>query len=118
MNPTDAFLRARDLLIARRDDPPAAYATFAWPVLPRFNWVTDWFDVYARGNDRCALWIIDDAGVETRLSFAELAARSVRVARFLAGRGVARGDRVLVMLPNVAPLWEVLLAAARLGAVV
>ncbi|KAA0213337.1 MAG: AMP-dependent synthetase, partial [Proteobacteria bacterium] len=30
---------------------------------------------------------------------------------------VRRGERILVMLPNVAPLWEVTLAAIKLGAV-
>jgi acetyl-CoA synthetase len=56
--------------------------------------------------------------VAASLSFAELAERSRRVTRFLARLGVQRGDRVLVMLSNVAPLWETLLGAARLGAVV
>ena len=34
------------------------------------------------------------------------------------GSACERGDRVLVMLPNVAPLWETMLGATRLGAVV
>jgi acetyl-CoA synthetase len=32
--------------------------------------------------------------------------------------GVDRGDRILLMLGNVAPLWETMLAAMKLGAVV
>jgi len=118
MTPTDAFVAARDLLIGRREDQEAACAEFRWPALDRFNWARDWFDVYARDNPRPALIIVDEAGAETRLSFAELSDRSNRVARFLARHGVGRGDRVLVMLPNVAPLWEVVLAAIKLGAVV
>ena len=51
------------------------------------------------------------------LSFAELARRSTQVANFLAGHGLRAGDRVLLMLPNVVPLWETMLAAIRLGAV-
>jgi len=31
---------------------------------------------------------------------------------------VRRGDHILVMLGNQAPLWEVMLAAMKLGAVV
>ena len=119
MRPLDAFLRARDLLVARRDDHEAASREFTWPQLSTFNWVTDYFDVYATGNPRPALMIFDDAGaLTTSLSFAELAERSRRVTRFLARLGVQRGDRVLVMLSNVAPLWETLLGAARLGAIV
>ncbi len=91
---------------------------FRWPALERFNWALDYFDVYARGNDRVALWVVDDEGGETKLSFSQLAERSNRVANYLRGCGVRRGDRVLVMLPNVAPLWEIMLAAIKLGAVV
>jgi len=40
------------------------------------------------------------------------------VAGWLRGLGVARGDRVLLMLGNVAPLWEVILATMKLGAVI
>ncbi|HEY0511595.1 MAG TPA: AMP-binding protein [Thermoanaerobaculia bacterium] len=113
-----AFLAARDFLIAHRDDYAAAYAGFRWPELDRFNWALDFFDVQARGNDRAALWLVDGEESETRLSFAELAERSNRVANHLHACGVRRGDRVLVMLPNVAPLWEIMLAAIKLGAVI
>ncbi|HEY4591464.1 MAG TPA: AMP-binding protein [Thermoanaerobaculia bacterium] len=117
-HPTQSFLEARDFLIAHRDDYAAAFAGFRWPRLDRFNWALDFFDVQARGNDRTALWIVDDEGHETRLSFAEMAERSNRVANHLRALGVRRGDRVLVMLPNVAPLWEIMLAVIKLGAVI
>jgi acetyl-CoA synthetase len=119
MRPLDRFLRARDLLVSLREDHEAAVREFRWPELTAFNWVSDYFDTHAAGNTREALVIVDEAGaVTTSLSFAELAERSRRVTRFLARLGVQRGDRVLVMLSNVAPLWETLLGAARLGAVV
>ena len=44
--------------------------------------------------------------------------RCCRAANWLRGLGVRRGDRVLLMLPNVPPLWEVMLACMKLGAVV
>jgi acetyl-CoA synthetase len=44
--------------------------------------------------------------------------RSNQVARFLRRQGVKRGDRIILMLPNVAATWEVILAAMKLGAVV
>jgi len=118
MGPTDTFSRARDLLFAERDDYGAAYAKFRWPALDRFNWALDWFDAYARGNSRTALHIADDKGAEVKASFAELSERSNRIANWLRGKGVRRGDRVLLMLSNVRPLWEVMLAAMKLGAVV
>ena len=43
--------------------------------------------------------------------------RSNRVANYLRALGVGRGDRLLVMLSNVVPLWEITLAAIKLGAV-
>jgi len=112
-----AFLAARDFLLAHREDYEAAYAGFRWPVLDTFNWALDYFDLHARDNPRTALWVVEDDGQDTRISFAEMAERSNRTANFLRGLGVARGDRVLVMLPNVAPLWEITLAAMKLGAV-
>jgi acetyl-CoA synthetase len=72
----------------------------------------------ARGNDALALWITEEDGREQRLTYAELKRRSDQVASFLRGLGVARGDRILLMLGNEVPLWETFLAAIKLGAVV
>jgi acetyl-CoA synthetase len=117
MTATDAFLRARNLLLEAREDYDGAVARFRWPDLDNFNWALDWFDVYAKGNNRTALWIADDSGREAKATFSELAERSSRLASDLRRRGVLRGDRILVMLSNVQPLWEVVLAAMKLGAV-
>ena len=114
----DAFLQARDFLIANRTDYDTAYRGFRWPELSRFNWALDYFDVMAKGNDSIALWVVDEAGGEERLTFAQMSERSNRVANFLRGIGVRRGDAILLMLGNVVPLWEVMLAAIKLGAVI
>ena len=118
MSSTTAFLAARDFLLAHRNDYATAYQGFQWPRLDHFNWALDYFDLYAKANHRPALWVVNADGEEVRLSFAELSARSNQVANFLRGLGVRRGDRILLMLPNVAPLWEITLAALKLGAVV
>jgi acetyl-CoA synthetase len=118
MSTADAFRRARDFLLQHRDDYEKAYREFRWPSLDRFNWALDWFDVYAEGNDRRALHIVEDDGRETKLTYAELSDRSSRVAFFLRGMGVERGDRILMMLPNSVPIWELMLAAMKLGAVI
>jgi acetyl-CoA synthetase len=112
----ETFRAARDLLLERREDYDGVYRDFRWPALGEFNWALDWFDRIADG--RPALWIVAEDGREQRLSFAELAERSNRVASWLRGHGVARGDRVIVMLGNQVELWETLLAAMKLGAVV
>ncbi len=113
-----AFIEARDALLRWREDYATAYREFRWPVLDRFNWALDYFDAMAAGNARPALWLVDEGGGETKLSFAELAERSSRVANYLRALGVKRGDRILLMLGNVAPLWETMLAAMKLGAVI
>ena len=112
-----AFLKSRDQLLALRGDPAAASAQFRWPELTDFNWAIDHFDAMAAGVDATALWIVDADGSEERFSFAQLAQRSNQVANFLRAQGVQRGDRVLMVLGNEIALWETMLAAIKLGAV-
>lgn len=117
MTPTERFIAARDFLVAHREDYEKACAEFRWPDLPQFNWALDYFDVMARGNDCTALWIVDENGTEVRRSFDELRVASDRVANFLRAQGFQRGDRVMLMLPNREELWEIMLAAIKLGVV-
>src|SRR5579864_2813676 len=112
------FISARDFLLQHREDYAVAHRDFAWPKLDRFNWALDYFDAIARDNAQPALWLVDEDGSEVKLSFAALSERSNQVANALRALGVRRGDRILVMLGNVAPLWECMLAAMKLGAVI
>ena len=114
----EVFRQARDLLLDLRTDYEAAYRDFRWPELSAFNWAIDWFDVIAEGNDRPALRVVEEDGREARLSYAEMSARSNQVANWLGDLGVRRSDRLIVMLGNQVELWETLLAAIKLGAVV
>ncbi|OCB58801.1 AMP-dependent synthetase [Mycobacterium vulneris] len=116
---TDRYRRARDQLVAGIGDYASAVEEFSWPQISgTFNWATDWFDAIARGNDRTALWIVEEDGSEQRVTFAEMADRSDRVAAWLQGLGVGKGDRVLLMLGNQVELWEAMLAIAKLGAII
>src|ERR671933_1897013 len=101
---TEAFRTARDLLLELREDHDEARARF---------------DVVAAGpaGDREALVVLGPDADEQRLTFADLAGRSRRLAGWLEAQGVRRGDRVLLMLGNQVELWETVLAAIRLGAV-
>lgn len=117
MEPLKTFLEARDFLIRNRTDYPAAYQGFHWPRLTHFNWALDYFDHMAAGNDQPALWVVDESGAETKLSFAQMSERSNRVANFLRSIGLKRGERILVMLGNEVALWDIMLAAIKLGGV-
>src|ERR1700733_7576785 len=115
----EAFKAARDFLFAHRTDYRTAHAQFRWPKLDTFNYALDWFDAeLARGEnaDRQALKIVGDGAATA--TFGELSERSNRLANGLGALGVKRGERILLMLGNVVPLWEVMLAAMKLGAVV
>ena len=118
MSELQHFLAARDGLLNRRTDLDAACADFAWPTLKHFNWAIDYFDAIARHNDKPALHIVEETGVEAKLTYAQLSQRSSQVANFLVSLGAKAGDRMLLMLGNEVPLWETMLAAIKLGVVV
>src|SRR3954454_16901589 len=117
------FQEARAFLLPNRTDYDAAVKGFRSPDPVPFNWALDWFDAELAGNadskDRTALWIVDaGSDKQTKLSFSALSRRSNQVANFLRAQGLRRGDHLLLLLGNVVPLWETMLAAMKLGAVV
>src|SRR5436189_5955286 len=116
------FKEARAFLLKHRTDYDAAVKGFRWPDPVPFNWALDWFDIELARNadsrDRAALWIVDAGSEkETKLSFATLSRRSNQVANFLRAQRLKRGDHLLLLLGNVVPLWETMLAAIKLGVV-
>jgi acetyl-CoA synthetase len=117
------FQEARAFLLKHRTDHDAAVKGFRWPDPVPFNWALDWFDAElasdSASRDRPALWIVDaGTGRESKLSFAALSRRSNQAANFLRAQGLKRGDHLLLLLGNVVPLWETMLAAMKLGVVV
>src|ERR1700712_2595530 len=116
------FQEARAFLLKHRTDYDTAMADFRWPDPAPFNWALDWFDAELARNadskDRAALWIVDaGSNRETKLSFEALSRRSNQVANFLRAQGLQRGDHLLLLLGNVIPLWETMLASIKLGGV-
>ena len=116
----EALREARDLLLRHREDREAA-ASSSPPRLRHVNWALDWFDVVAAQPgtaSRTALWVVDQDGSQTKVTYEELSVRSGQLAAWLRAEGVDRGDRLLLMLGNQMELWEVLLACIKLGVVV
>ncbi|MFV0435203.1 MAG: AMP-binding protein [Leucobacter sp.] len=119
IDPAAAFFAGRDQLLSLAGDPVRARDEFSWPdVGPSFNWAHDVFDVLAEGNDDTALWIVEADGTELRRSFAQLKQRSDQVANWLLSAGARKGDVAMLMLGNRLELWEIMLAALKIGVVI
>jgi acetyl-CoA synthetase len=118
MSNSQRFIALRDHLLHSREDLERSRRDFRWPAFEEFNWVRDYFDVMAADNSATALRMVDDAAADSSVSFSAMARRAAQVAAFLSAHRVKRGDRILLMLPNSVPLWETMLAAIRLGAVI
>ena len=112
-----AFVAARDVLSATTPTTTPPIASSAGPRSTAGTGPSTG-STLRRGQPTRALWLIEEDGSEQTRTFAEMKSRSDRGANFLRILGVRRGDRVLMMLPNAVPLWEVMLSAIKLGAVV
>lgn len=118
MTVTEQYRAARDRLMAL--DPMAVAEQFSWPEFEHLNFGLDWFDALAQDPthaDQPALIVTGDSGTRT-LTFAQLSARSTQVAGWFQSLGVSRGDKFMMMLDNEVELWEAMLAAIKIGAVI
>ena len=116
---TTAYRAARDQLLSFHGDPDRARAEFTYPqVGDTWNWAVDWFDAFARGNDKPGLIVVEEDGSDQTLTFDQIATRSDQVAAFLTAQGVGRGDSVIVMLGNQVELWDTMLGIMKIGAVI
>jgi len=103
--------------IASRADYDRLRRTFRWDSPEFFNFGFDVVDHWAEATpDHLAIhWVGGDA---TRwVTFSEITDRSARLARGLGDLGLARGDRVLVILPRIVPWWEMLVGLFKAGLV-
>lgn len=91
---------------------------FRWAVPERMNIAhlccDDWA---ARAPDRVAITHIDPDGTRTRWTYGQIRRASDGVAVALAARGVGRGDRVAVLLPQHPAAIITHVAAMKLGAI-
>lgn len=103
-------------------EPASDYATlfrdFHWSIPSRFNIGTACADRWATDEpDRAALIRYDGAGGLSTVTYGALKADSDRLALALRARGVGRGDRVAILLPQSAETVLGHLAAYKLGAI-
>jgi acetyl-CoA synthetase len=114
---------------ADRPPYPQAAAAFDWSMaLDSLGWAGHStvdlagtiVDRHVRGGkaDRTAIvWVGKDA-TERHLTFGKLALESVRFANGLKRAGVARGDRVAIILPRLPEVMPVMVGALRAGAII
>ena len=70
-----------------------------------------------RGNKTALLWEADEPGTNRRVTYRQLYEEVCRVANYLKGKGVGKGDRVAIYMGMAPELVVAMLACARIGAV-
>ncbi|EPR44561.1 AMP-dependent synthetase and ligase [Desulfovibrio sp. X2] len=91
---------------------------FRLPVPDDYNFATDFLDEMARIEpEKLAMVHVDDAGNRREFDFGFFADESRRLASALAAKGLAKGDRVMLILYRRVEWWVAMLALHRLGAV-
>ncbi|MFI5274149.1 MAG: AMP-binding protein [Ktedonobacterales bacterium] len=94
---------------ARRD--------FTWACPPNFNFAIDTIGKWAEESDKLAMLWVGPDGREERFTFVHFDEQSSRAAHAFEKLGIAKGDRVLVMLPRLPQWWGAVLGLMKLGAI-
>ncbi len=81
------------------------------PAIPCYDWIAH----HAARRPRTVA--IDDLQTGRRFTYADLHARTDRLAAVLAAFGIGKGDRVALLAPNCAEYFELQFACGRLGAI-
>ena len=109
------FKHVRDNIFKKMDQPELN-EDFSWPEFQHFNWVNDWFDsLIDRTND--ALVIINEQSVQ-RYTYRQLISSSSQIANWMKGNDINRGDMIFLHLDNRVELFQVILGAIRVGAII
>ncbi len=106
-------------LIENRGSWDEMRARFNWPRPERFNIAEQICERWARAEpDRLALTYLDAIGGVSRFSYGQLSDASSKLANALAARGIVRGDRCAVLLPQTPETILTHIACYKLGAIV
>jgi acetyl-CoA synthetase len=90
---------------------------FRWDVPPYYNIGLDVCDKWAGDKHRLALIYVSPEGQEQKYTFWELKNLSNRLANVLAARGISKGDRVGILLPQCPETLISHVATYKLGAI-
>jgi acetyl-CoA synthetase len=94
------------------------YSSFSINVPDFYNFGYDAVDAWAaKEPDKPAMLWVNQQGEKRRYSFRDMKIESDRTARLLDDCGIAKGDRVFIMLPRIPEWWILIVALIKLGAV-
>ena len=104
-------------MLERAPDYESLRAGFRWRIPGRYNIGVDACDKWADGSQRLALIHLKADGSTARYSFDDLKVMSNRLANALRARGLQRGDRIAILLPQAPETAVAHLAAYKLGCI-
>ena len=100
-------------------DWSAMRAAMKWQIPATYNIAEHCCDIWAAAvPDKVAIIHIDEGGVRSELTYGHLKRASDGMAASLRARGVARGDRVAVLLAQCPEVMITHMAAYKLGAII
>lgn len=102
-------------MLVPAEDYDGLIRAFSWAIPARFNMGVACADAHADGSGRPALIFVEETGAVRSYSFDQLAALTNRFANALAARGLKRGDRVAVFLPQAPETAIAHIAAFKAG---
>lgn len=83
-----------------------------------FNFAFNVVDAYAQSEpEKIALVWCDEEGDEATFTFRDMKVASDKIANYLRGRGIGKGDRVMLILKRRHEYWPCIIALHKLGAV-
>ena len=104
-------------MLKKAPDYESLRAGFRWRIPGRYNIGVDACDKWADGSNRPALIHLKTDGGVARYSFDDLKIMSNRLANAMRARGVQRGDRIGILLPQAPETAVAHLAAYKLGCI-
>jgi len=93
------------------------YREFRWHVPDDFNLAQACCRRWANDASRTAVCYEDESGLQSVLSYAELARQANRLSNVLAKLGIRRGDRIAIILPQRPETAVAHIACHQLGAI-
>ena len=98
-------------------DYEAERRNFSLEIPEYFNFATDVIGKWGQDTRKLAMLWVDQQNEVEQITFTQFAERSSRAANVFAQAGIAKGDRVLIMLPRIPEWWEAALGLMKLGAI-